>query len=234
MGYMSHEAHRNKQCFVLVKFFVKIAISTSIDCHTTNRHPTNRHRARMRQYASFAIIFALISACSATSTITSSPSINALYICQGMNVSNAPPVDQTGRVRDFYNTHNIRGKHLYTLPTKGCLSSGFGKRHGGAGNLHKGIDIFTKKPSDIVASASGKISFIGSQSGYGRLIELDHGNGVKTKYAHLSEFARGLKFGSTLKQGSYLGKTGKSGNATAVHLHYEILVNERQRNPLGF
>lgn len=150
-----------------------------------------------------------------------------------MRVSNAPKSDNRGVIRQFEAVQKIRGVNLYTAPVRACLSSGFGKRKGGAGRLHKGIDLFTREPRQIVAAGDGVISFVGNQRGYGRLIIIDHGSKVETRYAHLSMVANNIKKGATVRQGQPLGKTGRTGNATAIHLHYEILVDGKQRNPLA-
>ncbi|MEL6113178.1 MAG: M23 family metallopeptidase [Pseudomonadota bacterium] len=159
-----------------------------------------------------------------------------LAVCAGTRVSNAPPTDERGRLRNFDPVVKFRGVWVLLAPTAGCLSSGYGKRPrssvSGAGRLHKGIDLYTRTPAPFYAAADGKVSFIGKQRGYGRLIILQHANGVETRYAHLSSVRDGLRVGQSVQQGAALGKTGRTGNATAVHLHYEVLINGRQRNPL--
>lgn len=115
----------------------------------------------------------------------------------------------------------------------GCLSSGFGPRRGGAGSLHKGIDIYTADERPIIAAASGRIDFVGVQRAFGRTIVITHKKGVATRYAHLSSFSKNIKAGSRITAGDIIGQTGKSGNASAVHLHYEILIDGKPVNPLN-
>jgi len=82
-----------------------------------------------------------------------------------------------------------------------------------------------------MAVGSGSIRYIGIKGAYGRFIEIRHRNGVSTRYAHLSKYAKKLKKGSRIEQGQIIGYVGKSGMATGPHLHYEFLVNGRQVDP---
>ena len=68
--------------------------------------------------------------------------------------------------------------------------------------------------------------------GYGKTIVIRHNRSLKTRYAHLSRYAPDLRPGKRVARGDYIGDTGRTGNATAVHLHYEIISNGRPRNPL--
>ena len=185
--------------------------------------------------AVFALVFlGFVTGCASTTGGARGPAQSALALCAGTNVSNAPAANSDGTIRNFRAVTAVKGRSLATAPAQGCLSSGFGKRKGGAGKYHRGIDIFTRTPVPILAAGDGKVSFVGRQSGYGRLIEIDHGRGVRTRYAHLSSVKKALKVGDRVKAGIIIGKTGKTGNASAVHLHYEILLKGKQRNPLNF
>ena len=157
--------------------------------------------------------------------------LKELALCN-MRVSNAPATNQRGNIKSFKSHVNLRGVSLALAPVDGCLSSGFGPRSGGAGSLHKGIDIFTKTPRAIGAAGNGIVDFVGEKRGYGKTVIIRHNKAVTTRYGHLSNFARGLKPGQRLRAGDVIGQTGETGNASAVHLHYEILVNGEQRNPL--
>lgn len=180
-----------------------------------------------------AMLLAGVSACASVSAPAGPQPVvqNRLQVCAGAHVSNAPVVNKAGFMKNFRPVHTVRGQKLHTLPVPGCLSSGFGKRH--ARGNHKGIDLFTRRPILVTAAGAGRVSFIGRQRGYGRLVEIAHGNGVSTRYAHLSGFHPGLKVGTRVSAATPLGKTGASGNATAIHLHYEILINGKQKNPLA-
>ncbi len=85
----------------------------------------------------------------------------------------------------------------------------------------------------MVSGGDGVIEFIGSQRGYGRTVTIRHSRSVKTRYAHLSSYAGRLREGARIRQGEPIGMTGATGNATAVHLHYEILVRGRPINPIS-
>jgi murein DD-endopeptidase MepM/ murein hydrolase activator NlpD len=157
---------------------------------------------------------------------------SALKVCAGMGVSNAPKATSDGRIINYEATTTVIGAKLMRAPVRGCLSSGFGPRHGGAGRLHKGVDLFTRTPGKIFAGGSGVVESVDTQRGYGRTILIRHNARVKTRYAHLSAYARGLSRGDKVRRGALIGYTGESGNATAIHLHYEVLIDGRPRNPM--
>ena len=97
---------------------------------------------------------------------------------------------------------------------------------------HRGVDYAAARGTPILATGDGKISFRGTKGGYGRTVVLTHGGKYTTLYAHMSNFKRGLKTGSRVKQGQTIGFIGSSGLATGPHLHYEFRVNGVHRNPL--
>ena len=182
--------------------------------------------------ASLAMLFAAACATQPNDRAQSAKGFStSLKLCD-MRVSNAPSTDRAGRVARFDPFIVVRGVSLARAPVTGCLSSGFGKRRGGAGSLHKGIDLYTGGARPIYAAGDGRIVQLGSQRGFGRTVLIRHRNGVETRYAHLSDFASGLKIGSKISAGSVIGRTGSTGNATGVHLHYEILVSGKAINPL--
>jgi len=97
---------------------------------------------------------------------------------------------------------------------------------------HRGIDYGAPTGTPVRATASGSVRFAGRKGGYGKLITLRHANGYGTRYAHLSRFGRGIRNGARVEQGQVIGYVGKTGLASGPHLHYEFLVNGKQRNPL--
>ncbi len=155
-----------------------------------------------------------------------------LKLCD-TRVSNAPQTNRSGYVIEYAPYKQVRGVSVARAPVAACLSSGFGPRRGGAGRLHKGIDLFTGEPRAIIAAAPGRIIEVGRQRGFGRTVLIRHRNGVTTRYAHLSSFAPDVREGARVAAGAVIGQTGQSGNATAIHLHYEILVDGKAVNPLG-
>lgn len=150
-----------------------------------------------------------------------------LKLCRGISVSNVTASELVG----MNETVSVKSITLSRHPVIGCLSSGFGARKGGAGANHDGIDFFTGNPASVGAASAGRIVRVATLRGYGLTIDIDHGAGVTSRYAHLSK-AVGRE-GQTVRAGEYIGRTGRSGNATAVHLHYEIRVNDRPINPLA-
>ncbi len=120
-------------------------------------------------------------------------------------------------------------------PTKGWLSSRFGYRSSPftqKKEFHKGIDISTRKGAPILSPANGLVIFAGWKNGYGRVIVMKHGNGLKTKYAHLSKFL--VKKSQYVKKGETIGLVGNSGRTTGSHLHYEVHLNNVPVNPLRY
>jgi murein DD-endopeptidase MepM/ murein hydrolase activator NlpD len=97
---------------------------------------------------------------------------------------------------------------------------------------HKGTDYAAARGTPIRATGDGRISFAGTQGGYGRTVIIQHGSSYETLYSHLQNYAKGIKNGSRVKQGQVIGYVGSSGLATGPHLHYEFHVNGIQRNPV--
>ena len=115
------------------------------------------------------------------------------------------------------------------------ISSGFGFRldpFTGAGAFHPGLDFRGPVGAPIYAAARGTISFVGQRSGYGNCVEIDHGNGLVTRYAHMSGFRTVL--GKAVLPGEVIGLIGSTGRSTGPHLHFEVRINDRPVNPRPF
>ena len=97
---------------------------------------------------------------------------------------------------------------------------------------HEGIDYAADYGTPVRATADGIVTRAGRDGGYGNMVELRHVNGIRTRYGHLSRFARGLHIGARATQGQTIGYVGATGLATGPHLHYEFLVGGRPTNPL--
>ncbi len=125
---------------------------------------------------------------------------------------------------------------LMKTPVDGArISSGFGSRFHpilGYTRMHKGVDFAVPTGTPVMAAGAGTIQFMGRASGYGNFVKISHGNGYSTDYGHLSRFAPGMRRGARVRQGQVFAYSGMSGMATGPHLHYEILVNSVQVNPL--
>ena len=119
------------------------------------------------------------------------------------------------------------------FPTRGYVTSGFTRARMHPilhrARPHEGLDIVAPRGSPISASASGVVSFAGRRSGYGNVIEIDHGYGVKTRYAHMSAIE--ARVGQRVTRGDLIGRVGNTGLSSAPHLHYEVLVHGEPQNP---
>lgn len=115
------------------------------------------------------------------------------------------------------------------------ISSGFGVRTdpivGGAA-FHPGLDFKGPKGAPIYAAATGEVSFTGQRQGYGNCVEISHGHGLVTRYAHLSRISAQL--GQKVIAGTPIGAIGSTGRSTGPHLHFEVRVNDRPVNPRPF
>lgn len=114
-------------------------------------------------------------------------------------------------------------------PARGYISSRFGGRGRG---YHTGIDIAAGYGAPVGAAEGGRVVYAGWGGGYGRMVEISHGGGVTTVYAHLSSIT--VSVGQEVERGQVIGYVGASGNATGPHLHFEVRVNGSARNPLQY
>ncbi len=115
------------------------------------------------------------------------------------------------------------------------VTSSFGVRRDpftGASAMHKGLDFRGPTGAPIYAAADGRVSFVGRKSGYGNVVEISHGNGLMTRYAHMSKFA--AKRGQRVEAGAVIGAIGSTGRSTGPHLHFEVRINNRAVNPRPF
>ncbi len=128
-------------------------------------------------------------------------------------------------------------KWLLRTPIDGArLSSPFGmRRHPilGYSRMHKGVDFAAPTGTPIFAAGDGVVDFIGIKSGYGKYIRLTHSREYDSGYGHMSRFARDLHRGSRVRQGQVIGYVGATGLATGPHLHYEVLKDGTQINPMS-
>lgn len=120
-------------------------------------------------------------------------------------------------------------------PTNGDVTSRFGWRGspwGGGSDWHPGIDIANSAGTEIVATADGEVTYSGWYSGYGKLIIINHGNGIETLYGHCSELLVGV--GERVNKGQIIALMGNTGLSTGPHLHYEVRVHGSAVNPASF
>lgn len=115
------------------------------------------------------------------------------------------------------------------------MSSGYGVRRDpiyGSSKFHTGLDFAAKTGTPVFATADGKVTEAGRQSGYGNCIDISHGYNYLTRYAHLSEIL--VKAGQEVKRGEMIGKVGSTGKSTGSHLHYEVRFKDEPQNPVNY
>jgi murein DD-endopeptidase MepM/ murein hydrolase activator NlpD len=115
---------------------------------------------------------------------------------------------------------------------QGYVSSSYGYRRdpfNGRSRLHKGVDFAAKTGTQIYSVAVGVVSFVGRKGGYGNAVEVDHGNGLVSRYGHLSKPK--VAMGALVKKGDLIALSGSTGRSTGPHLHLEILQDGKQIDP---
>lgn len=141
-----------------------------------------------------------------------------------------------GQVDYFDANGQSAKKFLMKTPINGArLSSGFGNRKHpilGYTKLHKGTDFAAPTGTPIYAAGNGVIKSYGPNGSFGNYAKIEHANGYTTAYAHMSRFAKGLRRGSSVRQGQVIGYVGTTGRSTGPHLHYEVYVNGKAVNAM--
>lgn len=120
-------------------------------------------------------------------------------------------------------------------PVEGRITGSFGERidpFNGEGAFHSGVDISTTYGTPVIAPADGVVDFADFWSGYGRMIEIEHAQGITTRYGHLASFA--VTLGQNVRRGQVIGYVGLSGRSTGPHLHYEVWLHDNPVNPYHF
>lgn len=158
-----------------------------------------------------------------------------------------PSMSESLAEYNYLRTTNLsrRGRTIFTRgdtnvlpglwPVTGRLMGGFGERtdpFSGEGARHTGVDISAPMGTPVKATADGVIVSAGWNSGYGRCVIIDHGNGYQTLYGHLSKID--VMEGAEIRQGETLGLVGMTGRATGPHLHYEVRIHSTPVNPYRY
>jgi murein DD-endopeptidase MepM/ murein hydrolase activator NlpD len=145
----------------------------------------------------------------------------------------------SGRLGEIEKKLSFQADQLALTPTLapavGVLTAGFGLRSDpftGQQEFHTGIDVSAPTGGKIVAPANGTVVRIGWSNGYGRIVEIAHGFGIRTTYAHLE--ATRVAEGQRVRRGDLIGLVGSTGRSTGPHLHYEVQVDGRPVNPLDY
>lgn len=139
------------------------------------------------------------------------------------------------KLLDYFSANKRLSKEVRPagLPvTKGWLSSNYGYRADpftGKKSFHHGVDIAGKSGTNVLAAASGLVTWVGEKNGYGYLVEIDHGFGYVTRYGHNKKLL--VKTGDVVKQNDVIAKMGSTGRSTGPHVHFEVLRNGRDVNP---
>lgn len=165
-----------------------------------------------------------------------------------------PPAELRARLVALENEYRVAGTQLSVLETLlfnraldrntvpsrepiagSFVTSGFGGRadpFGGGSQFHKGIDFQASIGDPVLAVADGVVSYAGTRSGYGNTVEIDHGNGYVTRYAHNSRLIR--QVGDLVRAGQEIAKAGSSGRSTGAHVHFELWQDGVVVNPRKF
>ncbi|HEY0320258.1 MAG TPA: M23 family metallopeptidase [Pyrinomonadaceae bacterium] len=156
--------------------------------------------------------------------------VNDITVASRVGEKPAPTVRLTSATRVVGGPSNIPS----IWPVMGTLRSGLGTRSnpfgGSSIEFHKGQDIAAPIGTPVIATADGTVTIAGWQRGYGWVVYIDHGNGISTRYGHLSRID--VAAGQTIKRGEQLGLVGSTGRSTGPHLHYEVRINGQPVSPL--
>lgn len=135
----------------------------------------------------------------------------------------------------FKNQKSLLSSTPSVWPTRGWVTSGFGIRKSpftGLREKHEGWDIGARLGSIVRATADGVVVIAGREAGYGKMVEIDHGYGIATRYGHNSKHL--VKVGDRVKRGQPISEVGNTGRSTGPHLHYEVLLNRVPVNPKNY
>jgi len=146
-------------------------------------------------------------------------------LANAMALLQAPPVDSS----------TLTGGQLMNPLPGARISSGFGLRNvnlAGSSKDHKGLDMADDMGKPIVSAGAGKVTFSGQVSGYGNFVQIDHGDGLVTRYGHMSVIA--VNKGDAVVAGQQIGKVGSTGRSTGPHLHFEVLQDNKPQNPVSY
>lgn len=154
---------------------------------------------------------------------------------KGREISIYRHKSKSGGIQYYNEKGEAVKKGLLMTPVDGAkISSNFGRRKHpvlGYTKMHKGVDFAAPIGTPIMAAGAGKIMRIGPFSTFGNYIKIKHNSTYSTAYAHISRFAKGLKVGSSVRQGQIIAYVGKTGRVSGAHLHYELHKNGNQINP---
>jgi murein DD-endopeptidase MepM/ murein hydrolase activator NlpD len=166
--------------------------------------------------------------------------ISADELMKSINDLDKQLLDQRNRLEGMLQVLNGRILDKEIMPNgmpieKGYISSRFGFRRdpfNGHKRMHKGIDFAGRKGTPVNTVAGGVVQFIGRKGGYGNVVEIDHSDGLVSRYAHLSVI--NVKADQVVKKGEHIASVGSTGRSTGPHLHLEVLKNGVHQNPAKY
>lgn len=138
---------------------------------------------------------------------------------------------------DYFNEkgQSVKRSLLRTPLANARITSSFGRRRHpllGYTRMHKGVDFGAPRGTPIFAAGNGRVIKAKWNGGYGKYIKIRHNGRTYTAYAHMKRFAKGIRAGSRVKQGDVIGFVGNTGRSTGPHLHYEVIIDGKARNPM--
>ena len=155
---------------------------------------------------------------------------------EGLRQSLAAKYSELEELIEVAEVHRVKMDHTPSImPVEGRITSGYGYRRSPFGvrqEFHGAIDIGASRGADVLAAASGKVETAKYNSGYGNMIIINHGNNLKTLYAHLSGHA--ISTGDEVEKGQVIGYVGSTGRSTGPHLHYEVHYKGESVNPINY
>jgi len=167
------------------------------------------------------------------------PAVGPLHPAEELEALASTVAEEGPRLRRLEDLVSRTGEIVSRLPLRwpvhGPVNSEYGRRRSpwtGRPETHEGLDIGTLPGTVVQSPAPGTVVTAGAGGGYGRHVVVDHGNGVRSLYGHLSRIE--VKSGQPVEKGQTIGRVGSTGRSTGPHLHYEILVDGKPTDPRGF
>ena len=200
-----------------------LAIGPATPAHASRSTPSGHpasvvavNHAQRARFAAFAV------------ALTNTPSASIASPSGDQEPEPAPQADPTpAPVDDSGYAAAALNPSSYIWPARARIGSPFGRR---GGTHHDGVDIMAARMAPIVAAQTGIVTSAAWESGYGNTVNIDHGKGMSTKYAHQTKFV--VHAGQHVTQGQLIGYVGSTGRVSAPHLHYEVHVDGVPRNPM--
>ena len=169
--------------------------------------------------------------------IGTGPVLAASFILSGKPHHAIRHTDSAGIARYFsLDGTSMQGKFLHSPVRNSRITSGYSLRRFHpilkVWRPHRGLDFSGRNGNSVLSTADGKVVFVGRKGNYGKTVIIKHGSNYRTLYAHLSKYGKKVRKGRWVQQGQIIGYVGSTGLSTSPHLHYELWLNGKRRNPL--